>query len=1615
MTEPADRTTGIDLLAIIREQNLGVYRAMPTRLREDVAQESQIAQDYQGRIVYELLQNADDAMLSGRGTRDAISFRLTDDALEVANSGHPLTADDVMGLCGIGASSKHERRARKRASIGHKGMGFKSVLEITDRPHVISETYAFGLDAEVTKPVVQQALLSAGQPPPNRVPTMRLPWPITTDDESWRGAVAAGMRTLFRFPLRESLTTVQRSQLADRLLALPVTAIVFLKNLESVDVEVDTVGRAGRFRWQLSRERWSDGEWLPTTGLTDSGVYRVMVTGDEGQAWRFLVAHDGNVEIGDHDGGLGGSGWEGIDLSEVSLAVVLPDDTSTTMAAVDYRFHVFLPTREPSPYPMLVNGAFRTDLSRQQIRIGDHEYDYNQHLLSSAARLLRDQLIPSLLELGYEVPVVLATLDRGRAESPGTPGSISAAFHDEVRIALASLAFIPAEDGRALSIAQTALPPSVPDNSTGAMLRRAVPRNTPVDERWLPSAEMCLPENARVLADLGALTMSRRTAAAVLATADPDRSALADHPTGRLKVDPLLEVLERLWTSCGGRERTDFEAAVRSLPLFPISADAAGRIHRVTVAGFTCFYPPRTLGGEIPLSGLRFLMSDLYWGELARAERATVLHDHQAPWQGLFGITEFRFPEVMRASVLPALAEEPGPPGLALRDSLRSIEPLAAICQLAGRTADPAAPLPYERLGSNRALFNLARLAVPCRPAADGTVQWLPAYRVYWGRDWVGDDSVEVVRDAVAAAGEAPPKLPFLAPPAEFIGKLAPYQHLSSAPADESGDSAEVDLEEDENAALQDDERERWLAFLSWLGVNRALRLVSFHDVEDHGAGWLSTAGLRKPEGHAFRVLTKTWNNYAERVRKSLPAGDRSEAVPYLYEAHDLDGLTALLTSAKVDVDGGVGRALFEHLSRNWPILQRRSRVAVAMVPNGRRAGGGQKPPRAAADELREPFDDLWLYRLRRAMWVPTTHGPRLPSRAWLGSEEIHRRFGRRGSRARDLLPLLEVNESSRQERRGGLARVLGIRDEFSASTFGVADARALLSRIEELFGAAVTTTGNLEDRKLREVIRPAYRNVIELIGDRDRDSGIEGSLVDAPVLVHDGAGSYRFVPAGEALYLARAGTRERLSGARVETFVVEASITERRALHALGMRVLEDALEWTAEPGPPILDDSERDRFDRGLAALAPAILARLAADRTDDALRARDASRLRSIIRLIEPVEDLALECRLDGRLLMRSRYRSAHVGIEDGSIRQVIVRWGTRGWPPSASDADGLAQALVDGFGAGAFEAFLALIRAENAAQRQRLLELAGARTDLREFDLAEPPEVDDAAPGVPADEVTRSTSADEDEVVEAPIAGSGLTSGQSGSIPLYRAADLLIDGLPVAVTGVDPPVDGVVDHPSDGRGHEPTDGHSTAGYGGIATDLDELNAVGMHVVLQFERARISRNHGINAEVWSAGADPDRICVFDVSTPAAITRTSASPRFAAALAYLVAEGLDPRFPGFDVLTLDPSNGEPDRLIELKSSGVNARIQTMTWNEWKTARRSTLRHRFYLYLVGNLRRDLGDAAPYVRAIRDPFQALWDAEVHESRLERSIQLNVTQFATAEELTLGVRGRIDRS
>ena len=261
-------------------------------------------------------------------------------------------------------------------------------------------------------------------------------------------------------------------------------------------------------------------------------------------------------------------------------------------------------------------------------------------------------------------------------------------------------------------------------------------------------------------------------------------------------------------------------------------------------------------------------------------------------------------------------------------------------------------------------------------------------------------------------------------------------------------------------------------------------------------------------------------------------------------------------------------------------------------------------------------------------------------------------------------------------------------------------------------------------------------------------------------------------------------------------------------------------------------------------------------------------------------------------------------------------------------------------------------------------------------------------------------------------EEPAAGPVTTNAvlNRPRVPLYAPSDLLIEGVPLTVAGTP------VGHIGDGRttlggvGRGSCEGNGR--FGGD-TDLEKLNALGMGVALSFEQGRLRRAGLPEARVFdidSATIDNNAL-VFDVSQPEMVEGARGkSNLFNTAMTWLHQEfGVVPDWPGFDILTLDPrSPHSVDRAIELKSSGVASRIQEMTWNEWKTAKTSNLRDRFYLYLVGNLRADLPEAHPYIRTIKNPFEQI-AADVQISRsIQRKVQLAVHAFREAEHLDIKV-------
>ena len=157
------------LEAIICAETGGKIRSFLYQLAEGVTDyrsihslTEQVRHQYHGRFALELIQNAYDAV-SRAADRSAsqcrIEMRLEMDSelgtLYVANDGAPFSHSNFESVSRLGQSDKDPA-----TSVGNKGIGFRSVLEISRKPRIWSrrqeispkfDGYCFGFDPEFAR------------------------------------------------------------------------------------------------------------------------------------------------------------------------------------------------------------------------------------------------------------------------------------------------------------------------------------------------------------------------------------------------------------------------------------------------------------------------------------------------------------------------------------------------------------------------------------------------------------------------------------------------------------------------------------------------------------------------------------------------------------------------------------------------------------------------------------------------------------------------------------------------------------------------------------------------------------------------------------------------------------------------------------------------------------------------------------------------------------------------------------------------------------------------------------------------------------------------------------------------------------------------------------------------------------------------------------------------------------------------------------------------------------------------------------------------------------------------------------------------------------------------
>jgi hypothetical protein len=196
-------------------------------------------------FIFELIQNAED---SGLDLSDFGTFELRIDLqrVKISHNGRPFNDEDVRAICGIHSSKKPER-----GFLGYLGIGFKSVLKITDRPEIYSNGFQFKFD---------RACWQDPSTTPWHVIPIWLDKPTEPIDESI---------TTFIIPFRE---TTDASRIIKEIKKIRLELYFFLRWLKKI-VIVD----------EVSNEQWT----LENLGENEHGV-SILQSGSEEKRFRFF-------------------------------------------------------------------------------------------------------------------------------------------------------------------------------------------------------------------------------------------------------------------------------------------------------------------------------------------------------------------------------------------------------------------------------------------------------------------------------------------------------------------------------------------------------------------------------------------------------------------------------------------------------------------------------------------------------------------------------------------------------------------------------------------------------------------------------------------------------------------------------------------------------------------------------------------------------------------------------------------------------------------------------------------------------------------------------------------------------------------------------------------------------------------------------------------------------------------------------------------------------------------------------------------------------------------------------------------------------------------------------
>ena len=318
----------------LRKKLIDEAMQSPSLFADWAGLETYISESDINRSFIELLQNADDAK--------ALRFYVEqyDDALIVANDGRPFELRDVESLCRSAASGK-----QRGSTIGYRGIGFKSVVNIANEVSLISGEFAITYSRELTRKIMPKAL---------KVPLVRIPHPLKNDIYVKYGKkitwlLEHGYTTLF------ILTGINRDLVQDDFAKLSTTSFLFLNNVQKLAL-------------YIPKNEDELVEIKKVASQIKDFVNVFVQVSDKKYQWCVWTNNACSIAF------------------EIRSEIVrIPQNNAI--------IHAFLPTEDISGLGVLLNGDFSTDPSRRHLIVDESTKLCIMNLADMYSHLLKECLL----------------------------------------------------------------------------------------------------------------------------------------------------------------------------------------------------------------------------------------------------------------------------------------------------------------------------------------------------------------------------------------------------------------------------------------------------------------------------------------------------------------------------------------------------------------------------------------------------------------------------------------------------------------------------------------------------------------------------------------------------------------------------------------------------------------------------------------------------------------------------------------------------------------------------------------------------------------------------------------------------------------------------------------------------------------------------------------------------------------------------------------------------------------------------------------------------------------------------------------------------------------------